>query len=782
MKLSKIVKTIVGLSLITSVVACGEQNQPGPDNPGTNPENPPVVEDKTPLVVGYSPFSNKFSPFFSETAYDQDAYAMTQVSLLESDRTGAIIYKGIEGETISYNGSDYTYKGIADLTVTENTDGTVYYDFKIRDDVKFSDGHTLDIDDVIFSMYVLSDPTYDGASSFFALPVQGMSEYRQGMAILYNMLIEAGEDNTDFTYWTEAEQNEFWTVAIPEAGAAFAQSIVDYVLANYVNDYYSMVGAASPDEVLADTTLQVKLGEMLWGFSGEGETAADYWAEIYEAYGGDIVTASATEAASSEIYSYIDGKWAKGVKTGESAANISGIQRKSSTELRVILTEVDATAIYNLGVAVAPLHYYGEESLYDYANNKFGFVKGDLSHVKSVTTKPMGAGPYKFIKFENGVISYEANPYYFKGAPATKYLNFLECIADTDKVNGVTTGTVDITDPSLSATTIGAIESANSNKQLTGDKVVTSLVDNLGYGYIGINAENVKVGDDQGSEASKSLRKALATVLAVYRDVAIDSYYGDRAAVINYPISNTSWAAPQPTDEGYEIAFSKDASGKSIFTASMTADEKYAAALQASLSFFKAAGYTVKDGKVIDDGGTGAGMEWEIWIPADGTGDHPAFMILTEAQKAFESIGINFKIKDLANSADLWEALDAQQLDMWAAAWGATVDPDMYQIYYSGSQPENPTAGGSNYQYAIHSEELDKLILAGRKSTDQNYRKAIYKEALSLVVDYAVEIPTYQRKNCIIFSNERVNMNTVTPDITTFYGWMGEIEKTKLAK
>ena len=60
----------------------------------------------TPLVVGYSQFNEKFSPFFSETAYDQDVYAMTQISLLASDRTGAIIMNGIEGETHSYNGKD----------------------------------------------------------------------------------------------------------------------------------------------------------------------------------------------------------------------------------------------------------------------------------------------------------------------------------------------------------------------------------------------------------------------------------------------------------------------------------------------------------------------------------------------------------------------------------------------------------------------------------------------------------------------------------------------------
>ena len=40
------------------------------------------------------------------------------------------------------------------------------------------------------------------------------------------------------------------------------------------------------------------------------------------------------------------------------------------------------------------MHYYGETEKYDYDNNKFGFDKGDLSHVKSVTSAPIGSGPY----------------------------------------------------------------------------------------------------------------------------------------------------------------------------------------------------------------------------------------------------------------------------------------------------------------------------------------------------------------------------------------------------
>ena len=82
--------------------------------------------------------------------------------------------------------------------------------------------------------------------------------------------------------------------------------------------------------------------------------------------------------------------------------------------------------------------------------------------------------------------------------------------------------------------------------------------------------------------------------------------------------------------------------------------------------------------------------------------------------------------------------------------------------------------------YHIQDPELDQLIMDARKSDDQNYRKAIYKEALEKIIEWAVEIPTYQRKNVIIFSTERINIDTLTPDITTFWGWMNDIELVEM--
>ncbi len=760
------------LALILSLVMCLGLLAGCGDKGGNQ-----TKDENTPLVVGYAAFNEKFSPFFSETEYDQDVWVMTSLGLLNSDRQGQIIMKGIEGETHAYNGTDYTYYGPADCEIVENADGTVDYNFTMRDDIVFSDGEKVTIDDVIFSMYVLCDPTYDGNSTLYAVPIQGMAAYRSGMTTLAKAIAAAGRDNADFTYWTEEQQTKFWD-NFDKGLVPFAQGIVDACVE---------AGAAAEGDVAA--------AGAAWGFSGEAKTVEDLALEIGNQYGWSF-SAMEKEVGNSDALAdmmdedvYADYPTI-GVKTGDSAANISGIKKTGDYSMTVTLDKVDATAIYQLGVTIAPMHYYGDPSLYDYDNNQFGFPKGDLSSVRAKTTVPMGAGPYKYIKFEDGVVYFEANDNYFLGAPKTKYLNFQQCMSDDDKLNGVITGTIDIADPTFSNDTVEAIEKANGGV-LDGDKITTNTVDNLGYGYLGISSACVNVGGEPGSEASKDLRKAFATVFAVYRNVAIESYYGERASVINYPISNTSWAAPQPTDDGYKVAFSVDVNGNDIYTSDMTAEQRYDAALQAALGYFEAAGYTVEDGK-LTAAPAGAKLEYEVQIPADGSGDHPSFMMISEASKALATIGMNLIVTDLSDSSGLWDGIDARQVDMWCAAWSATVDPDMYQIYYSDVADHNgdpgvgknpyggPAQGGSNKMYCIADADLDNMILTARESLDQSYRKTMYKACLDIVVDWAVEVPVYQRQNAIIFSTERVNMSTMTPDITTFYKWYAEIENIEL--
>ena len=112
--MKRTIALVLALVLCLALFAgCGSKQEAA-----SGSEEPAATGDK-PLVVGYSNFSSKFSPFFSESAYDQDVWLMTSVNLLETDRQGAIVEKGKTGETRPYNGTDYTYNGIADLTITE---------------------------------------------------------------------------------------------------------------------------------------------------------------------------------------------------------------------------------------------------------------------------------------------------------------------------------------------------------------------------------------------------------------------------------------------------------------------------------------------------------------------------------------------------------------------------------------------------------------------------------------------------------------------------------------
>ena len=705
------------------------------------------------IVLAETGFEGKFSPFFAASASDQDVIDLTQLGLLGADRKGEMILNGIEGETREYNGTEYTYHGTSDCTVTENADGTVTYDIKMRDDLKFSDGEPVTIDDVIFSMYVYLDPTYDGSVTMYSTPIVGLEEYRNSMTTLSKLIAEAGEDNTDYTKFTEEQQKAFWD-AVNDGGVKFAQEIVDTMLENGATDVASAAAGWGFDGLAADATAKdffMAIGTQYdWNFSAmEAETAGSALSDLIP----------------EDVYAYAT----TGVAVGDDVPNVAGIVKTGDYSMTLTTSELSTTMIYQLQMPIAPLHYYGDKSLYDYDNNSFGFPKGDLSVVRSKTGAPLGGGMYTFSKYSDGVVYLDANPTYYDGAPKIAHVNMKET-QEADKITGVQAGTIDISDPSYSLEVADQIADINGAEGEDGPVITTRLKDYRGYGYIALSAKNVNVGGDPASEASKDLRKAIMTVIAAYRDEGINSYYGDTATVINYPVSNTSWAAPSVTDDGYQVAYSTGVDGEPLYTADMQGEAKYQAALQGALGYFEAAGYTVTDGK-LTAAPAGAKLEYQINIGASGNGDHPSFQTLTNAAAALKTIGFNLIVSDMANASDLFASYQSGAAEGWVAAWQSTNDPDMYQLYHS--------QGSTNY-YEIADPDLDELIMAARQTTDQEARKAMYKEAMEIILDWGVELPVYQRSEATIFSTERINIDTIAKDMTPYWTYKSELNNMEL--
>lgn len=390
--------------------------------------------------------------------------------------------------------------------------------------------------------------------------------------------------------------------------------------------------------------------------------------------------------------------------------DITGIKKINSKTVEITLSQLSPKAELDLAIAILPEHYYGKD-----------FKKGDLSSVKKLNDKPLGAGPYTFDSYENNVVTLVANPDYFESTPRTERLVY-QVVDPGNEFDVLTQGAVDISDPKAEPDTI---------KRAEEEGIHYELIDNLGYGFIGVSA---KVTPD------KNVRKALMSLMN--RAPAVETYYGNLAEVIERPISMVSWAYPQGAKAYYEYSLDK------------------------SLEYFKAAGYTQDGGKLVKDG---VQYSVSLYISSD---DHPVIPVFTQMKTDLEKLGALCDIVQLD-----WGVYSDQystgDLAVWAAAWQATPDPDMYQVYHSSMIAKNQNP------YYINNPDLDKLIEDGINTTDKNKRKDIYSKALDLVMEEAVEMPFYQRKNMYLIQQEQVDIESLPKDMTPYYEWNAEIYTLK---
>lgn len=94
----------------------------------------------------------------------------------------------------------------------------------------------------------------------------------------------------------------------------------------------------------------------------------------------------------------------------------------------------------------------------------------------------------------------------------------------------------------------------------------------------------------------------------------------------------------------------------------------------------------------------------------------------------------------------------------------------MYQVYHKNSTATSVYAWGyreikgNPSQYADENDLLNKLsdlIDDGRETMDQATRKGIYEQAMGYVLDLAVEMPLYQRKNLYAYNSKTLGGLTV---------------------
>ncbi len=723
-----------------------------------------------PLVISSQTLDGKFSPIFYTSGYDFDVESLTQLGLIYLDKKGAP-QAGVEFPCLAYS---YTQE-------VSDDQATSTYTFLLKNGITFSDGVPVTAKDVLFNIYVLCDPMYDGSSTFYSMGVQGLSEYRLQTSAetltVADAIVAAGiysAEDGSLAYpaadgATAEQQAAFWSY-LDQAGEMFAQEIVDYVMLNYgIDDYVQAY--FSPDltaeEIKASDFLTVAYGMGMWGYGSyadgvftdafgntydetTGLTVADYWSNILTNFGYDLSDGGINYemAGETRIEDYVRDLYISNEGAVEGGvASISGITSGTMTGddgvereyVQIIVNGVDPTAIFKMGIEVAPFHYYTEGFAGEL--NEYGVALNDPSFMELLKSKndaPLGAGPYVFNEYKDNVVYFTANDSYLMGSPKIENLRIQE-IASGSELDSVLTGVVHYTDPSASTTIINDITAAQGDYA----KLAYTLVDNDGYGYIGINAQFFPEWE---------VRKAISSTFNT--ELCISDFYGELATVNYRTMTKIQWAYP----ENPENLFPYDETGET------------------AKALFLEAGYTYDEAANMmyyPEGNEKAGQQVTIkaTLPSDAA-DHPAGTVLINSQKVFETIGVKMDIEvDESLLNKLSTAYDSG-IEVWAAAWGAGgQDPDMFQVWYSDpevNQATSPAAKGLFWLYANGSDDqmaalkqLNELIIAGRSTLDVEERKTIYDEALEISTSLATEIPTYQRKNMFVFNKDVINADTL---------------------
>ncbi len=863
---------LCGAMFLPTAVSCGdEEGGKKPSDNGANSNNvhdtPAAVKYDTenyPVVFALSQPDGNFNPFFATSGPDNEVIGMTQIGMLASDAKGNPVCGENEATVaLDYNVTMYDRNG--NVSSSGDLEGKTVYDFVIKNGIKFSDGETLTMKDVLFNFYVYLDAAYTGSATVYSTDIQGLNAYQEDdpdlgddvevnsyltyyqtaktrinnikryvdedevasgtteqalkadVAMIQQLFREEVESDwtthfgTQSSYETEYKFTENWEVfyfveglvkvqtrktetgteklrdesdkntqgegryfttldpdhTIPdEVGEAQAQYLIDE-MEDYVDDNLQAYMTENEcDEATAKAALEREcaIETVYTAYSDNISEILDYWAtggEVLERFIGEARSAANSSDGTYKVENI------SGIQPlklgGDNDVTFSGVfNGKAYNEehdvLRIVINGVDPKAIWNFSIGIAPMHYYSNQDAIE--NTPHGVKKNDsdfFANVLGATEKsavPVGAGVYqatnegatafgKHLKgsdfYKNNVLYFQRNNYFDTVGgdevynAKIKYFRYA-VVGEDNVMNRLVSQEIHYGEPNAKQNNIDAVTQAAH--------LAYKTYKTNGYGYIGVNPEfvpNVKI--------RRAIMKAMDT------GKILDYYQGGLAEIIYRPMSSTSWAYPDNAKEYDSVAYDD--------TTNYTEIKK----LVAEAGYYQAPGELAYRN---DDGDT---LEFEFVI-AGSTTDHPAFNVFTEAERILEKCGFDISV---VTSPSALKDLAQGNLAVWAAAWSSGIDPDMYQVYHKDSNATSVNnwnyktilTEGSNdpnnkwyHEYTTIMALSDKID-AGRQTTNQDERIEIYGEALDLIMELAVEFPTYQRSDLVVYNSDVINPNSL---------------------
>lgn len=195
------------------------------------------------LSVSIDCMTGVFNPFFAYAQGDSLIADITQLYLTANDSDGNVC-GGVDKACMLYD---------IDVSSTGQTTSVALI---LKNGITFPDGSEITTDDVLYSMYLLCDPEYDGPLSFSKLPICGLDTYRlqidsKSLSSLYDeaeRIYSAGlstDDSGNFVYPSFADISaervkSFWE-ALDTVGPAYSEAVIN----NHCTAFGSDIGSSA---------------------------------------------------------------------------------------------------------------------------------------------------------------------------------------------------------------------------------------------------------------------------------------------------------------------------------------------------------------------------------------------------------------------------------------------------------------------------------------------------------------------------------------------------------
>ena len=793
--MKKTVAVILALIMAFSSISCATTQQ-------TSVSDIPQVDinETQPLVVGVTNLTENLNPIFATDSGSKSLAKIMNTALVSVNSDGTLSFG--EGKNALAKDVLITFTTADGVESEKYVDGAqVTYTFVLKNDMKFSNGKSISANDVLFTLYTLLDPLYDGAYNLKSLAVKGLERYSLQMTPEikdeYLKLAETFlENGKDFEY-DETEKplaDAFFDEILSLAGEEYCRACVNYVCQNFLTDEYVaryLSEELTANEVSQNETLKIAYAMIVWevgafdengkfAFSqktvdiknGEQLTLGDFWTEIHlkqkeiKLIDGEAVGDSTLSNIATELFVEKYGPLAMEEKIDSIEGVVLGetlIDNESFETVSITLENYSPSFVYEFSIPILSREYY--VSGYTYPKNakvQNGVAHSEesfISHIKSIIHPEVVSGAYKSSVgptgafFEDGVYYLLKNEYFSTvSGENAKINNLWFALKTTDTLDDVTCGAYSLTQVTLDNE---SAKNLSENASLGFFKVPANA-----YGYILINPHYYP-----------DINERIALSMLFDTSLALKYYPENTASAINRSFSMASYV--------YQTE-------KTLYP--------YTESDYTIREYFTKAGYTFEDGKMLNSTGEVAKFVFTLPTAVD---SHPSGAVFKEAVARLSALGANAEI--VVNETLTQDIYSAQGVAIYALARNLSADADMRNIFDHSSLSDTVKANGiawlwengasedigtveineTQYTQEKALEHLSDLLGTAATLTDYSARREYYIDALTTISKLCVEIPVYQKNAVLVYKSDVLDVSDTTGEFSALHTPLDELYKLK---